>query len=90
MGTIFVLPIIYAATMFFLWLRNRSSSSAKGKLPGGVALVVLSRLIMGGYVAISVIFGADFSAVLRYLITYAVEFLIFAYYYGVVKRFAGK
>ena len=87
---VFTLPLVYAAAMFFQWLRKRGDSSRKGKLPGAVGIVVLSRLVMGVYWLIMVFFGADIGSVLKFLISFGIEFLLFAYYYGVVKRFAGK
>ena len=52
--------------------------------------MVLSRLVMGAYWLIMIFFGTNVGDVLKYLIEFGIEFLLFAYYYGVVKRFAGK
>ena len=90
MSIVFTLPLAYAAFCFLMWLRNRGNSAARGKLPGAVALLVLSRVIMAIFVLFTLFLGGDFGDILKFLIIYGIEFLLFAYYYAVVRRFAGK
>ena len=89
---IFILPVLYAAVVFFLWFKNRNNHSRRGRLPGAIAMVVISRIVLVGWyiLAIVAVKGITLSNSINFLIYYSVEFLVFAYYYGVVKRFAGK
>ena len=83
------LPVLFAAYKFILYFKDMKSKEARQGLPLGCAMVALSCLLMGGWTAIGCIFlDLDLNSLLATLIVYGVSFLMWAYFFGVCKRFA--
>merc|ERR1712070_477257 len=85
--TVCSLPVLFAAFKFIVYFRDMKSKEARQGLSLGCAMCALSCFLMGGWTAICFLMSLSLADVLVALIYYGLNFLIWAYFFGVCKRF---
>ena len=88
---VLIVPLLVAAFYFVQYFRDREDKDNRGNLAVGCVYAAITCLAQAvWYFLMTIIYGTELSVVLNQVISAAITFLIFAYCYGVCKRYADQ